>query len=63
MGDVDLSRYSFSTSWTGFEQNSSVDCDRCEQPVREWTGSSEGDAICLERFTVLATTHEREVHG
>lgn len=63
MTDFDQSRYSFSTGWNGYEQQSSVDCDRCETAVSEWTGNSETDAIDLDRFTALAREHERKVHG
>lgn len=61
--DFDFERYTFSTVWTGFEQNTSVDCDRCESALWERTGDSEGDSIDLAHFTALAVAHEREVHG
>lgn len=63
MSDFDASLYVFSTVWTGFEQNTSVNCGRCEPAVWECTGTSEGDSIDLARFIELAEKHEREAHG
>lgn len=63
MSDFDASKYMFSTVWTGMEQLTSVDCDRCGPAVWERTGTSEGDSIDLNRFIELAREHERQVHG
>lgn len=63
MNDFEPAHYTFSTVWSGFEQNTSIECDRCEPAVWERTGDSEGDSIDLDRFIELAREHEREVHG
>lgn len=61
--DVDLSGYTFGAMWLGSEQEGSVSCDRCDDPIVARRNGCVNTWITLEQFTDLATTHEREVHG